>query len=89
MTRAAFGTTLIALLISTEGVMAQSPTPAERPLTETSASHWHDFIRPKADELAWQAIPWRTTLLAALRDAEDVDKPILLWAMNGHPLSCT
>ena len=89
MTRKVFGTTLIAILVSTGGIMAQSPTPAESPLTDTSFAHWHDFIRPKADELAWQAIPWRVNLLDALRDAQGVDKPILLWAMNGHPLSCT
>ncbi len=89
MTRKVFGTTLIALLISTGGIMAQSPTPAQRPLSDTSFQHWFDFIRPSADEAAWQAIPWRTNLLDALRDAQEADKPILLWAMNGHPLSCT
>ena len=49
MMRKVFGTTLIALLVSTGGTMAQAPTPAERPLTDTSFAHWHEFIRPKAD----------------------------------------
>ena len=47
------------------------------------------YIRPKPEELRWQAIPWQTDLRAALLLAEEVGKPIFLWTMNGNPLGCT
>lgn len=47
-----------------------------------------DEIRGKDDE-AWLAIPWRPALGPAVLEASKKRKPILLWAMNGHPLGCT
>lgn len=49
---------------------------------------WQHVV-PKDDELAWQRIPWIGTLAAAVVQAHATDRPILLWAMNGHPLACT
>jgi hypothetical protein len=46
-------------------------------------------VLPKADELAWQSIRWRPTLWGAVVEAQAERKPILLWAMNGHPLGLT
>jgi hypothetical protein len=46
-------------------------------------------ILPKEEELAWQKIAWRSTLGQSVAEAREEDKPILLWAMNGHPLACT
>ena len=54
----------------------------------TFAQHWRHVV-PTADELAWRAIPWLGTLAEAVVQAHAQDKPILLWAMNGHPLACT
>lgn len=54
----------------------------------TFAAHWQHVV-PKPDELAWRAIPWLGTLAEAVVQAHAQDKPILLWAMNGHPLACT
>ena len=48
-----------------------------------------DYILPKKGDKVWQAIPWRATLWDAVIDANKEEKPILLWAMNGHPLACT
>lgn len=50
---------------------------------------WFDKIRPCQDELTFLEIPWRATLQQAVVDASRENKPILLWAMNGHPLGCT
>ncbi len=47
------------------------------------------FIRPRPEEVRWQAIPWQTDLWEARRLAAEQDKPIFLWAMNGNPLGCT
>jgi hypothetical protein len=46
-------------------------------------------ILPAADELAWRSVPWRAEFRAALVEASQAGKPVLLWAMNGHPLGQT
>lgn len=58
-------------------------------LTAESYERLRDFIVPSDDELAWREIAWRPTFAAAVREAAATDRPILLWAMNGHPLGCT
>ena len=47
------------------------------------------FVRPRPEEVRWQAIPWQTDLWEARRLAAEQGKPIFLWAMNGNPLGCT
>lgn len=37
----------------------------------------------------WRTIPWRVSLLDAQRVAAAEQKPIFIWAMDGHPLGCT
>lgn len=46
-------------------------------------------ILPSPADQEWQEIPWRSELRAALKEATDQRRPVLLWAMNGHPLGCT
>ncbi|HVL39290.1 MAG TPA: hypothetical protein VM328_07850 [Fimbriimonadaceae bacterium] len=48
-----------------------------------------DYIRPKPNELQWEGVEWKPTLWSAVVEAQQKDKPILLWAMNGHPMACT
>lgn len=48
----------------------------------------HDQIKPRAEERRWTQIPWEVDLWEARRQAREMGKPILLWAMNGHPLGC-
>lgn len=48
-----------------------------------------DQVVPPAEELAWREIPWRATFWEAVVEAQKKEMPILLWAMNGHPLACT
>ncbi len=57
-------------------------------LTDESFAKWRDLILPTAEESAWLRIGWRGQLRTAMRDADRLDKPIILWAMNGHPLGC-
>ena len=61
---------------------------AEEVLTEQRFRQLHKQLQPAADEL-WRTIPWRTSLLAAQRQAITEKKPIFIWAMDGHPLGCT
>jgi hypothetical protein len=58
-------------------------------LTETGWRSFKEKILPAREELAWQAIGWRTSFQRALAEAQEKDRPVLLWAMNGHPLGCT
>lgn len=46
-------------------------------------------VTPADAELAWRSIPWRPSLSAGMRDGAQLDRPVLLWAMNGHPLGST
>ena len=45
-------------------------------------------LQPPADA-PWRTIPWKITLIEAQRTAIQEQKPIFIWAMDGHPLGCT
>lgn len=47
----------------------------------------HSELRPPTEE-AWRSIPWKTSLLDAQAAAAKEQKPIFIWAMDGHPLGC-
>lgn len=46
---------------------------------------WHRFIWPVDSELAWQKVRWHVELADAQVEARRLQRPILLWTMNGHP----
>ena len=48
-----------------------------------------EAIRPRDAELAFLKIGWRESFHTAVNEARKANRPILLWAMNGHPLGCT
>jgi hypothetical protein len=58
-------------------------------LTDETYAEWRDHILPSPEDLAWQDTPWRTSFWAAVAEGQRVEKPLLLYAMNGHPLACT
>lgn len=58
-------------------------------LNDRTFDAWVEKISPREDELAWRAIPWRTAFCDAVVEAQEAGKPLLIWAMNGHPLGCT
>jgi hypothetical protein len=58
-------------------------------LTDDNLAQWRDTIRPTAAETRWQEIPWRPAFWEGLMEAQKKEQPILIWAMNGHPLACT
>ncbi len=68
---------------------ADTPSLAAPTLDDTSFEMLWQQVVPGADELEWLEIPWRGMLGDAVHAAHAADKPILLWAMNGHPLGCT
>lgn len=55
-------------------------------LTDKTYVALRDYILPKGKELRWQQIPWRPTWAQAVAAAKKENKPIYVWAMNGHPL---
>ena len=65
---------------------------AEEPsveLNDNTFASWRDRIRPKAAERCFETVHWLPTFWDGVMTAQKEDKPILLWAMNGHPLACT
>lgn len=68
----------------------QDPLPELRdaPSPESLAA-WRAHLLPAEAELRWETIPWHATFAAGLRAASEQARPLLLWAMNGHPLGCT
>ena len=43
-------------------------------------------IRPPAEQVRWQQIPWLTDLPNALRVAREEKRPLLVWASDDDPL---
>lgn len=58
-------------------------------LNEKTYRHWVNFVRPNPDELKWKKIGWRVKFMDAIEEARRLQRPVLLWTMNGHPLGCT
>ncbi len=77
---------LVALLLagSVGAVAADGPL-----LDETTFVKWRDYLEPSEADERWQGIPWRGRFLEAMEEAAEKNLPVLLWAMNGHPLGCT
>ena len=78
--------TLLTLLAAARAGLAQDGPPV---LDEKNIKTWVDFIRAQPDELKWEKLGWRPELGAAAAEAKALQRPILLWAMNGHPCGLT
>ncbi|MFK8112554.1 MAG: hypothetical protein AB8B91_10140 [Rubripirellula sp.] len=57
-------------------------------LTDKKFTDLMQALKPDASE-AWRTIPWGIGLLDAQEQAAQQQKPIFIWAMDGHPLGCT
>ncbi|HUR27881.1 MAG TPA: hypothetical protein VM509_06830 [Planctomycetota bacterium] len=73
-----------ALAVLALAFVAQAPVP-----TAENFAQWRDHIRPQAAELGFEDCEWKPTFWEAVLEAQQKQKPILLWAMNGHPMACT
>lgn len=56
-------------------------------LDEKEFQRLHAELEPQDED--WKSIPWQTNLLEAQKLAAESQKPIFIWAMDGHPLGCT
>ena len=54
-------------------------------ISDATLDQWLAFLRPSAEELGWRKVRWHHSLSEAAAEAEKLQRPILLWAMNGHP----
>jgi|TARA_B110000263_G_scaffold181024_1_gene158571 hypothetical protein len=61
----------------------------EGELTQANYTKWREHVLPRNWELSYRKIPWRMSFWDAVIEAQAREKPILLWAMNGHPLCNT
>lgn len=68
---------------------ASAQAPAVLAPSQKNFDKWLTFIRPDQTERAYQRIAWRNRFWPAVAEARKLGRPILLWAMNGHPLGCT
>jgi len=69
------------------GGVADDPIPPRADAESFDAIVAH--VLPDESELAWSDMPWRPTLSMGMRDGARLGKPVLVWAMNGHPLGST
>ena len=71
-------------------LLASAASAQERPvrwpapeLDDDNLRQWMTFIRPTREELKWRQVRWHKSLSVA--EAKRLQRPILLWTMNGHP----
>jgi len=62
-----------------------APAPSSQELSLKNYRAWMEYIRPTGDDLKWREIAWRNKLMPAVEEAKKLDRPVLLWAMNGNP----
>ena len=58
-------------------------------LTDRSYARLRDYVLPDKEEDRWRQVDWKSSYWDAVVEAQKAKKPILLWAMNGHPLGHT
>jgi hypothetical protein len=66
---------------------APADTARSAELSDAEFNRLHAELQP--GESPWLTIPWKISVLNAQRTAAKEDKPIFIWAMDGHPLGCT
>ena len=57
-------------------------------LSLDDANELVEALTPDASK-PWRTVPWNIDLLGSQQVAASEDKPIFIWAMDGHPLGCT
>ena len=82
------GCWLICMLSLSAPLMAGEtyPVPDIPVLDDGSFKKWADQIHPEPEELKWKKIPWRSDFGSAIKEASELQRPILLWSDQGNPL---
>ena len=69
--------------------LALGAPPQETELTQASIDAIRELVLPTAEELSYERIPWIPSFAEGIHRASEEGRPLLFWAMNGHPLGCT
>ena len=83
-----YSSCVFALAVSVVGLLSSSTMGQSTELTEARYKQLCSELRSSENEL-WRTIPWKIDLLDAQQLAASENKPIFIWAMDGHPLGCT
>lgn len=67
------------------GALPSEPLAPEQ-LSHATRGRFADWIRVRPGEQVHRSIPWRSTVAEAMRDAQRLDRPLLLWLYFGGPL---
>lgn len=54
-------------------------------LTQETFDTLFGACRPRASEERWTEVPWIGELWEGRQQAAQLNKPLFVWAMNGHP----
>ena len=84
MTRALLTAAMILAVSVRAGAQDEPPV-----LDDKNLKQWMEFVLPSAEDAAWERLGWRVELASAAAEAKALQRPILLWAMNGHPCGLT
>lgn len=68
-------------------MMLKEITNSAPALTDEIFSELFEACRPQRER--WTYIPWIGGLWEGRQKAAREEKPLFIWAMNGHPLGCT
>jgi hypothetical protein len=79
---------LMSVWTAVSGATGDPAKLAAEPLNDATFRELHRQLQPASGEL-WRTVPWKIDLLDAQRTAARQNKPIFIWAMDGHPLGCT
>ncbi|MFT4649230.1 MAG: hypothetical protein ACI87O_002460 [Planctomycetota bacterium] len=79
---------MIALTLALTVIVSLLPSQEPKSLAPENLDSILAQILPDESELLWKDVDWRVSLADGIADAQVAKKPILLWAMNGHPLGC-
>ncbi|MED5461655.1 MAG: hypothetical protein VYC03_03480 [Pseudomonadota bacterium] len=59
------------------------------PKLSAEGAKFRELVVPNPSEASYRKIPWRTSILQGIVEAQKHDKPVMIYLMNGHPLGCT
>ncbi len=62
------------------------PLLGQQGLSQAEFQKLHDELNP--DPAAWEAVPWRLSMLEACAVAAQEKKPVYMLVRSGHPLGC-
>ena len=66
------------------GVQAPLEAQTSPPIAEASLRRLADNIKPTAEEVRWQQLPWELDAHEAIRLAKKEQRPIFFWAAGGR-----